>query len=98
MSVAHLRTYTINAGQMDSWLELFNDQLVPLLREHDIQVDGTWVNAERTQFIWVRSYGDTEDDLKTKEEAFYGSAWWRANVDYVRSHLAHREIALIRSV
>ena len=37
MSVAHLRTYTINVGQMDSWLELFNDQLVPLLREHDIR-------------------------------------------------------------
>ena len=29
MRVAHLRTYTINRGQMDSWLELFNQ------RHHD---------------------------------------------------------------
>ncbi len=98
MSVAHLRTYTINTGQMDSWLKLFNEQLIPLLQEHDIRVEGTWVNKTRTQFIWVRSYGETEADLETKEAAFYGSAWWQANVDYVRSHLAHREITLIRSV
>ncbi len=98
MSVAHLRTYTINTGQMDSWLKLFNEQLLPLLHEYDIKVEGTWINNERTQFIWVRSYGETEAELEAKEAAFYGSAWWRANVDHVRSHLAHREITLIRSV
>lgn len=98
MTVAHLRTYTINAGQMDSWLALFNEQLIPLLREHDIRVDGAWVNDARTQFIWVRSYGQTDADLERKEAAFYGSAWWQANVDYVRGHLAHREIEVIRSL
>jgi hypothetical protein len=98
MPVAHLRTYTINKGQMDSWLKLFNEQLIPLLREHDIRVDGTWVNDERTQFIWVRSYGDTMADLEAKEAAFYGSAWWKTNVDHVRGHLAHRDITLLQSV
>jgi len=98
MAVAHLRTYTINKGQMDSWLQLFNEQLRPLLREHGIQVEGTWVNNERSQFIWVRSYGETAADIEAKEAAFYGSAWWKANVDHVRGHLAHREITLIRSV
>ncbi len=98
MTVAHLRTYTINAGQMDSWLTLFTEHLIPLLREHDIRVDGTWVNDEGTQFIWVRSYGETLADLERKEAAFYGSDWWKANVEYVRGHLAHREITLMRSV
>jgi hypothetical protein len=98
MTVAHLRTYTINAGQMDSWLTLFNEQLIPLLREHDIRVDGAWVNDARTQFIWVRSYGETDADLERKEAAFYGSDWWQANVGFVRSHLAHREITVIRSL
>ena len=98
MSVAHLRTYTINVGQMDSWLTLFHEHLVPLLKEHDIRVEGAWVNDARTQFIWVRSYGETDADLEHKEAAFYGSAWWKANVDTVRGHLAHREITVIRSV
>jgi len=98
MAIAHLRVYTVNKGQMDSWLQLFREHLVPLLREHDIQVDGAWVNDERTQFIWVRSYGETEAELERKEAALYGSAWWRANVDRVRGHLAHREITLIRTL
>ena len=98
MRVAHLRTYTINTGQMDSWLTLFHDHLIPLLQEHDIQVDGCWVNDARTQFIWVRSYGETLADLERKEAAFYGSAWWQANIEHVRCHLAHRDIQVIHAV
>lgn len=98
MTVAHLRTYTINKGQMDAWLKLFNEKLVPLLDEHEINVEGAWLNEEKTQFIWVRSYGDSTTDIEKKEAAFYGSEWWKANVDMVRSHIAHREIKLITSV
>lgn len=97
MSIAHLRVYTINKGKLESWLDLFHNHIAPLLREHDIRVEGAWVNDARTQFIWVRSYGETEADLERKERAFYGSDWWRANVDRVRGHLAHREITVIRS-
>ena len=97
MPIAHLRVYTINEGQMESWLDPFHGRIAPLLREHGITVEGAWVNDARTQFIWVRSYGETEADLERKEAAFYGSDWWRANVDRVRGHLAHREITVIRS-
>ena len=97
MTIAHLRVYTINKGQMESWLDLFHGHIAPLLLEHDITVEGAWVNDAGTQFIWVRSYGETEADLERKEKAFYGSDWWQANVDRVRGHLAHREITVIRS-
>ncbi len=96
--IAHLRTYTINKGMMDGWLELFHEKLVPLLDEAGIKVESAWVNDERTQFVWIRSYGDSASDIEKKEAAFYGADWWLANVDHVRSHLAHREIQLIESV
>jgi hypothetical protein len=96
MAVAHLRTYTINKGMMDDWLELF-PQLVPVMEDAGIKVESTWVNEERTQFIWIRSYGDSVDNIATAEAAFYGSEWWLANVVHVRSHLAHREIIQIET-
>ena len=96
--IAHLRTYTINKGMMDSWLKLFKDELVSHMKEAGIEVHSTWVNEERTQFIWIRTYGESLTDVEKKEAAFYGSAWWKQNVDHVRSHLAHRDIKLIRSV
>ncbi len=96
MTVAHLRTYTINAGMMDSWLETFS-KLVPIMDKAGIKVESIWVNEERTQFIWIRSYGDSVDNIATAEAAFYGSEWWLANVAHVRSHLAHREIVQIET-
>ena len=56
------------------------------------------VNEERTKFIWIRSYGDSVENIATAEAAFYGSEWWLANVVHVRSHLAHREIVQIETV
>lgn len=97
MTVAHLRTYTINQGQMESWLKIFDETVIPLLDEAGIKVESTWVNEEKTQFIWIRSYGDSVSDIEAKEAAFYGSPGWTANVDQIRSHLAHRDIKLIQT-
>jgi hypothetical protein len=98
MTVARLRTYTINKGQMDEWLKLFDDKIISLLNEYGINVEAVWVNGERTQFIWARSYGDSVAGIETKEAALYGSDWWKANVDHVRSYIEHRSIKLIHSV
>ena len=35
--------------------------------------------------------------IEKAEAAFYGSDYWLANVDYVRSHLAHRDIVQIET-
>ena len=99
--IGQLRTYTINKGMMGSWLKLFSEQIVPLLKDAGIGIHSAWVNKvpefhadERTQFIWIRTF-DNAADLEAKESAFYGSAWWTENVDFVRGHLAHREISVI---
>ena len=97
MTVAHLRTYTINKGMLDGWLKLFHDEIVPRSIEAGIKIESSWVNEERSQFIWTRSYGDSADNIATAEAAFYGSDWWLANVTHVRSHLAHREIVQIET-
>ena len=54
-----------------------------------------WINEEKSQFIWIRSYGNSLDDIEKKEAIFYGTDWWVENVDMVRGHLAHREIITI---
>ena len=94
---AHLRIYTLNKGMMKDWIDLFNSKIIPLLDEAGIKVESTWVNQEKSQFIWIRSYGEDIKDIEIKEEKFYSSKWWVENVDMVRSHLAHRDILTIIS-
>ena len=96
MTVAHLRTYTINKGMLDSWLETFQ-KLIPHMEEAGIKVESAWVNEKRTQFIWIRSYGDSVDNIATAEAAFYGSDYWKENVDFIRSHLAHSVFEIIET-
>ena len=92
--IGQLRIYTINAGMMDSWLKLFKEEIVPRVKEAGMGIQTAWVNQERTQFIWIRTY-DSIEDIEVKEAAFYGTDFWKANVDRIRGHHAHREIVVI---
>ena len=91
MAAAQLRIYTINKGAMEEWLTLFHTHIVPRVAEAGMGISSSWVNAERTQFIWIRTYA-SRDDIAAREAAFYSTEWWAENVDYIRSLIAHREI------
>ena len=97
MTIAQLRTYTINKGQLNDWIEVFHGELVQRMADAGIKVESTWVNQDRTQFIWIRSFGDSYNDVETKEAAFYASDWWKANVNRVRSYIAHRTVVQIET-
>ena len=92
-----LRTYTINRGMMDAWVELFNDQLVGIQAKYGITVDGMWVNADQNQFIWIRSF-PSADEVAPREEAFYSSPEWQGVMDHARSHIARLEVQAMTSV
>jgi hypothetical protein len=95
--IYQLRTYTVNRGMMDQWVKHFNEELVGLMAKSGIKVEGAWVNMDKNQFIWIRSFADVED-VKAKEAAFYGSPEWSATVDHTRSHLARTSFETMESV
>ncbi len=95
--VGQLRTYTINKGMMESWLKLFNDELISKIKESGMGIQTAWVNEENTQFIWIRTFNNKEE-IEEKEAKFYGTDWWKKNVDFIRGHHAHREIVLIEPI
>ena len=95
--IYQLRTYTVNRGMMDAWVELFNDRLVGIQRQYGIAVDGMWVNEDANQFIWIRSFPNA-DEVVAREAAFYASPEWNAVMDHARSHLARIQVDTMTSV
>ena len=95
--ICQLRTYTINKGMMDSWLEVFQAECVPHLEEASISVHSMWVSEDHTQFIWVRCFPD-KSEIEPREAAFYGTDWWNDRVEYVRSHIARVDVTLVGPV
>ena len=64
--VTQVRIYTVNGGMLDSWVEHFNEKIVPTSAKFGIRVLGAWVNRPQNEFIWVRNF-ETEDKLKAYE-------------------------------
>ena len=96
--IAQLRIYTINKGMMESWLSLFSSKLEPLLAENKISVQSKWTNDSGSQFIWIKTFKGSETELQMHEKVFFESPWWLANVDTVRSHIAHQEVISLKTL
>ena len=95
--VAQLRTYTINKGMMESWLELFDNEIRPVHESLGIPIVAIWVNADRTDFIWVRTF-DTVEEIPEKEAAYFASPGRKALGDKPNSHIARMDVKLIEEV
>ena len=92
--VSQLRIYTINSGMMDSWLKLFEEEIRPIHQGLGIPVEATWVNADRTEFLWVRSF-DSVEDIPKMEAAYFASDGRKALGDIPPSHIAKMEVRVI---
>ena len=94
---SQLRIYTINRGMMDSWVKLFNEHIRPLHDKLGIPVECSWVNADRTEFIWVRRF-NSADEIAEKEAAYFASDERKALADIPTSHIAKMEVRVIETV
>lgn len=95
--VYQLRIYTINRGMMDSWVKLFNEHIRPLHDRLGIPVENSWVNADRTEFIWVRRFNSAEE-IPAKEAEYFASPERTALADLPTSHIAKMEVRVIEAV
>ena len=94
---AQLRIYTINRGMMDSWLEVFNQHIRPLHDRLGIPVVSSYVNADRTEFIWIRRF-DSVGEIPAKEAEFFASPERKALGDIPPNHIAKMEVRVLEEV
>ena len=89
-----LRIYTINRGMMDSFLKLFDERLRPILEKIGTPVEQTRVNADRTEFIWVRKFSSV-DEIPAKEAEYFETPERKALGDLPNSHIAKMEVRVM---
>ena len=82
---------------MDSWLKLFEEHIRPLHQKLGIPVERSWVNADRTEFLWVRTFNSVEE-IPEKEAAYFASPERTALGDIPTSHIAKIEVRVIEAV
>ena len=95
--VAQIRTYTINKGMMDSWLELFDKEIRPVHESLGIPIVATYVSPDRTDFVWVPTF-ETAEEIPDKEKAYFASPGRKALGDRPTSHIAKMEVKVVEEV
>ena len=67
--LSQIRIYTINKGEMDTFLKHFKEKIIAVHERIGVPIVGTWVNRPQNEFIWVRTYKD-KADLEATGKAF----------------------------
>ena len=69
---AELRIYSVLPGQMEAFVRVFHEQIVPARRALGYEVEGAWRDDDDGVFAWVVSY-DGPDSWEDREAAYYAS-------------------------
>jgi hypothetical protein len=87
--LGQVRIYTINEGQMEGWLEQF-DQLVPMFARAGITVRASWVELEENRFGWLRTFDD--GDMEGSRKRFSELPEWQAVQGKATSFVASLDV------
>ena len=70
--LVQVRTYKIKPGQMEEFVALWRDHVVPARAAHGYEVVGAWNDPEDGTFVWVVSH-PAPDGWEAAEKAYYNS-------------------------
>ncbi|TMB62070.1 MAG: NIPSNAP family containing protein [Chloroflexi bacterium] len=71
MKTVELRDYTIQAGQLDRFVELWSRGIRPLHEKKGFHVEAAWRVPAEERFVWVVSYDGPNWDAA--QRAYYDS-------------------------
>lgn len=71
--LVQVRTYQIKPGDMEDFVALWRDHIVPARRVHGFEVLGAWNDADDGTFVWVVGH-EAPDGWAVAEKAYYDSA------------------------
>ncbi len=72
MKTTQLRQYTIKAGQLDRFAEVWSSNVRPLRQKMGFVIEGAWKIPSEDRFVWIVSY-DGPDGWEAANTRYYGS-------------------------
>ena len=91
-----LRRYVVQPGEMESWVEEWRTEIVPLRERFGFRVEGAWVVPDEHRFIWILSYDGPEGFAAANDRYYESPARLAIQPDPAR-HLDEIETTLMES-
>lgn len=92
-----LRRYLVQPTEMDTWLEEWSREIVPLRERFGFRVEGAWATRDENRFVWILSY-DGPEGFAVANERYYASPARQALQPDPARHLEEQETMVMESV
>lgn len=97
MRTYQLRRYVVQPTEMESWLEEWRAEVVPLRERFGFRVEGAWAIPDENSFVWILSY-DGEEGFEAANQRYYDSPARMALQPDPARHLAEQETVVMEAV
>lgn len=80
MAFTELRQYVIKPGQMEAWLKLFHEEILPFQVGKGMLITGIWRGeTDDSVFVWTRRF-ESEAQREMLYKAVYEDPLWKNSI------------------
>ncbi|MEE2997841.1 MAG: NIPSNAP family protein [Pseudomonadota bacterium] len=95
MAFYELRQYTVLEGQMENWLKVMHEEIIPFQVAKGMVIAGSFRGEEDdTVYVWIRRF-ENEAERERLYDEVYGSDYWNEDVSPRLSSMLNREAMVV---
>ncbi len=96
MSFYELRQYEIRPGKMDAWLELMENEIIPLQVSKGMVIAGSFRGeTDDSVFVWIRRF-ESEAERERLYAEVYESDLWKTSLSPRVAETINRETVSVQ--
>ena len=90
-----LRQYRILNGQMDRWVRLMEEKIIPFNVSKGIVVTGSFMGQEEKDlYVWIRRF-ESEEERERQYKEVYESEYWKNEIKPETNEMLDRPRMLV---
>ncbi len=70
--ITQFRDYTIKSGEMEEWLQEWQEKLLPIRTKQGFRILGAWIIPELDRFLWIIRW-EGKGSFEEADAAYYHS-------------------------
>ena len=95
MAFYELRQYTVLPGQMDNWLKVMEEEIIPFQVAKGMVIAGSFRGEDDDSvYVWIRRF-ESEEQREKLYDAVYGSDHWKNDVSPRLTSMLNREALVV---
>ncbi|MDG2270640.1 MAG: NIPSNAP family protein [Alphaproteobacteria bacterium] len=98
MAFYELRQYTVLPGQMDNWLKVMEEEIIPFQVAKGMVITGSFRGEDdESVYVWIRRF-ENEEQRAALYDAVYGSTEWTEGISPRLNDVLDREAMVVTRI